>query len=634
MVDTPYSDQAVLGEPASLRQKLAELLTCRICLQVSLIVCVSLLLVEAAILVPSFLRLQNTLHDRVDVDALRSVQVAFRGHDHHGLDEMLADASSEFAKSNITGASIYSVSGSLLASMGDAPSMLERAADSGAGPRRRDVVLGHRNTGLPFDIVARVDTSHVAEELRAFVLRVGGLVAIIVVVVSAVTIGTIRMLVLEPLLRIRRYLHGAENDPTNPDRYRIGTRRKDEIGDTIGTLNSLLERLSSNSRSEILERERRIKDYADASSDWFWEMDENLRFSHFSDRFSDVTGVHQDALLGKTREETGIPGVSQSEWEEHLENLHNHRPFRNFVHPRTLPDGKTVWLSINGKPIFDDQGSFKGYRGAGTDITHLKQIEEQLADKTAKIESQAASLEQALKTQIEYNSLQKEFVSMASHEFRTPLTIIDAAAQRVVRKAEQLSPDEIRERVGTIRDAVKRLTRLIESTLDAAKAEAGTIEFHPQKLNVEDLVDGVCRHMQDIATSHRIEADLQGVPRSIRGDPGLLEQVLTNLLSNAVKYSGDGEVIALTARAEGGDLLLSVRDCGIGIPAPELPKLFQKYFRASTATGIAGTGLGLHLARKMVVMHGGSIEVESVEGEGSTFTVRLPMEGPDTPADA
>ena len=117
------------------------------------------------------------------------------------------------------------------------------------------------------------------------------------------------------------------------------------------------------------EGQQRLKDFADASSDWFWEMDENCRFSYFSSRFTVVTGVPSEALLGKTREETGIPDVDQAEWGQHLADLAAHRSFRNFQHPRLRPDGQVVHLSINGKAIFDDAGNFQGYRGSGSDVT-------------------------------------------------------------------------------------------------------------------------------------------------------------------------------------------------------------------------------------------------------------------------
>ena len=121
--------------------------------------------------------------------------------------------------------------------------------------------------------------------------------------------------------------------------------------------------------------ELRFRDFADASSDWLWEMDKNLRFSHFSDNFTALTGVPQQDLLSKTIEESGIPGVDKSAWLKHLADLAAHRPFRDFRHPRTLTDGRIVHLSINGKPVFDEEGRFSGYRGTGSDITYRHHTE-------------------------------------------------------------------------------------------------------------------------------------------------------------------------------------------------------------------------------------------------------------------
>ena len=152
-------------------------------------------------------------------------------------------------------------------------------------------------------------------------------------------------------------------------------------------------------RGEIEEREKsdqRFRDFSEASADWFWEMDKDLRFTYFSDRFESITGVPPSMLLGKTREETGVPNVDADVWEQQLQDLAAHRPFRAFEHPRTLADGTVVQLSINGVPIFSSDGSFLGYRGTGSDITGRKIVEAQLLrardELEREVESQTAEL--------------------------------------------------------------------------------------------------------------------------------------------------------------------------------------------------------------------------------------------------
>ncbi|MHA1524901.1 MAG: protoglobin domain-containing protein, partial [Alphaproteobacteria bacterium] len=137
----------------------------------------------------------------------------------------------------------------------------------------------------------------------------------------------------------------------------------------------------------MTQQERRFNDFAESASDWFWEMDADLRFSYLSERYTKATGVDPAILFGKTREETGIPNVDPAHWRQHLSDLHAHRAFSNFNHPRTRPNGEVVWISISGRPHFDEHGNFGGYRGAGKDVTG--QVHRELELKDAKIQSDA-----------------------------------------------------------------------------------------------------------------------------------------------------------------------------------------------------------------------------------------------------
>lgn len=128
----------------------------------------------------------------------------------------------------------------------------------------------------------------------------------------------------------------------------------------------------------LQQSEERFRDFAKSATDWFWEMDAELRFSYLSERFSPTTGLSRDYLMGKTRQESGNPGVDPDVWQEHLETLAAHRPFRNFVLPRTKPDGSRVWISVSGIPKFDGSGAFVGYRGTARDVTEEKEAEQAL----------------------------------------------------------------------------------------------------------------------------------------------------------------------------------------------------------------------------------------------------------------
>ena len=147
----------------------------------------------------------------------------------------------------------------------------------------------------------------------------------------------------------------------------------------------------------LKESEERLRGFAEASSDWFWEMDEQCRFSYFSNRFTEVTGVPQEALLGKTREETGIPDVDPEQWEKHLEDLAARRSFRDFEHPRKLSEGRTVYLCINGRAMFAEDGRFTGYRGTGSDITEKKSAENIIRSANQELERRVEERTQELR---------------------------------------------------------------------------------------------------------------------------------------------------------------------------------------------------------------------------------------------
>ena len=238
-------------------------------------------------------------------------------------------------------------------------------------------------------------------------------------------------------------------------------------------------------------------------------------------------------------------------------------------------------------------------------------------------------LREALNKEKELNELQRQFVSMASHEFRTPLAIVDSTAQRLKRRADIMTPDETVKRAEKIRSAVERMTRLMESTLMAARMQEGKIRVEIVPCDIGNLVQEVCSHQQEMAQAHIISCDLIDLPETIQADAGSLEQAFANLLSNAMKFAPDSPDIAVKAWTEGQQVVISVRDHGIGIDEEELHRIGERFFRAKTSTGISGTGIGLNLVKNLVGLHGGSFKIESRRGEGSTFTIYLPIAGPD-----
>jgi two-component system, OmpR family, sensor kinase len=243
---------------------------------------------------------------------------------------------------------------------------------------------------------------------------------------------------------------------------------------------------------------------------------------------------------------------------------------------------------------------------------------------------QATMLEEKLAAERHLTQLQRNFVSMASHEFRTPLTIIDGHAQRLNKLKDRIGAEEITTRAGKIRAAVLRMTHLIDNLLTSTRLmESGAgLYFHPQEVDLGELVHDVCQLHREISPGSTIVEELSGRSLLMVGDPKLLSQVFDNLLSNAIKYSPGGGNAKISSGMEDERLMVSVEDNGIGIPAGDIGRLFERYFRGSNVSGIVGTGVGLNLVKMVVDLHGGDIAVESAEGTGSRFTVRLPIKPP------
>lgn len=247
---------------------------------------------------------------------------------------------------------------------------------------------------------------------------------------------------------------------------------------------------------------------------------------------------------------------------------------------------------------------------------------------------QASMLEEKLAHEQQLALLQRNFVSMASHEFRTPLTIIDGHAQRLIKLRDRMPTGDIMERAGKIRAAVLRMTYLIDNLLNSSHLIDGSAEhyFRPTEIDLAVLLHEVCQLHREMAPSRQIVERFGGAPLSMVGDPKLLFQVFSNLLSNAIKYSPTGEAIDVSAGIELGQVVVVVEDRGIGIPAKDLDRLFERYHRGSNVSGIVGTGVGLSVVKMMLDLHGGRVVVQSNEGEGARFTVVLPRQVELSPA--
>ncbi len=289
-------------------------------------------------------------------------------------------------------------------------------------------------------------------------------------------------------------------------------------------------------------------------------------------------------------------------------------------------------LTVPGHDRHDELGAMaralEVFRQNSREARRLAEENVDVERRLAEEKAEAAFLEQSLEKEKELNAQQRRFVSLVSHEFRTPLAIIDGQAQRLINRSDRMTQEKRLAALDKVRGSVNRLTGLMESVLSSASLESGSITLNPTPMDLKALVQKACENQQEISRNHKINIDIDDLPETYIGDAKLLHQVVANLLSNAVKYSPDADRVDVTGRSQADGFEFAVRDYGLGIPKDELPNLCQRFFRASTSSGIQGTGIGLNLVKSFIELHGGNMEVTSDKGEGSTFIVKLPNELP------
>ena len=281
-------------------------------------------------------------------------------------------------------------------------------------------------------------------------------------------------------------------------------------------------------------------------------------------------------------------------------------------------DGTLFWVTMGGSCVRPhDPGS--GVIWTFLDITARKTSESEIRE--------------ALEQQKALNELRSRFVAMTSHEFRTPLAAILSAEEVLRHYGDRLPPDEREETLDSIVDGVRRMTRMMDRVLLLGQADAQMLDFQPAQLDLRQLCARLAdeAHAQHPKTSSRVEIDCAGDVGHGRFDEKLLRHIFGNLLSNAIKYSPEGTGVAFRVRRDGAEMVFEVADRGIGIPADEVPHLFESFHRASNVGAIQGTGLGLAIVKNAVERHGGRIELRTRVGEGTTFIVRLPVEAAVTP---
>jgi signal transduction histidine kinase len=252
-----------------------------------------------------------------------------------------------------------------------------------------------------------------------------------------------------------------------------------------------------------------------------------------------------------------------------------------------------------------------------------------LAREFVQAEELASRRERELQVEREVGRLKSNFVSMVSHEFRTPLGVITASAGNLQRYFSRLPEEQRTQLLGDIMNSSSRMRDLIEEVLLLGKVESGNMKCQPALVDLPALCRGIIEEVSAAGQNRcPIEFAADGPPAEVRVDNGLARIIVTNLLNNATKYSPANNPVHLALRIEGREAVFEIRDEGIGIPTADQAGLFQSFHRGHNVGNVPGTGLGLTIVKRCVDLHSGNISFVSKEGEGTIFNVRLPLDLP------
>ena len=391
---------------------------------------------------------------------------------------------------------------------------------------------------------------------------------------------------------------------------------RDELGNIIkwyGTDTDIEDRRRA--EDALRESEQRFRDYAEIASDWLWETGPDHRFTRVSEHL-EVIGIAPPSLIGMTRWDLATDRESEPEkWRLHRAMLDAHQPFRNFMFSTVRGDGSTIYIQTSGKPYFDANGNFLGYRGVSADVTaavRADQAEEALREVQAEL---------AHVTRV---TTLGQLTASIAHEVNQPLAAIvasgDACLRWLGRDVPQL--DEVRAAVeGMINDGnraaeVIRRVRALAKKTDAPKAP----------LPINEVIDEVIQLLRREVLSHRaaLRLELASELPLVLVDRIQLQQVIINLVMNGMEamapITDRPRELKIQSRREGDQVLVAVEDSGIGIDPGQVDRLFNAFF----TTKPNGMGMGLSICRSIIEAHGGKLWASRNAGPGATFQLALP----------
>ena len=637
-----------------------KLLRSRLCWNVGLAVFASIVFIESAILIPSTLNYERDRIDRLQLAGAHAVSAWLRLAPP--VKGSLSRGEEVTAVALLLGGAVYDADGSLIGVFGERPDLgfdgLIKSGDvrliqRGADGDYLDVVWRPQDLGLPYTVVGRIDSSSIAGDLVAFVIRIIGLVLLISAFVTGVTMVILGKLVLLPILNLREKLLAASDNPAEGRQFTMTVQRHDELGDVISAFNHMLEHVAENitelARREagldelnrslekrVVERTQDLRVAIERSQ----EVNERLRKSeeHFRNMVEgsseaiiviDVAGDEIVDANGEAGRLLGYPYGALLSVPVSKLYADQMPALRRYADQTAAGDKGRIarfnWLSRAGETLpVELSASIIDFDGRpamlvqARDMTERDRVEQALRDAKESAENSSRA--------------KTEFLANMSHELRTPLNAVIGFTE--IMQHEMFGPlgdARYKGYTNDIIESARHLLKIINDILDVSKAEAGQLELQEGEIDPKQVIAASLRLVEERARRDGVTITLEpsdGLPW-LFADQRKLIQIFVNLLSNAAKFTPEGgRVSVASGMTPDGAMFFTVSDTGIGMTKEDIVTALIPFGQIDSTLSrrYEGTGLGLPLVKAFVELHGGVLDITSVTGQGTSVTVTLPKE--------
>jgi len=400
----------------------------------------------------------------------------------------------------------------------------------------------------------------------------------------------------------------------------MSRRRQNE--DEIQRLNRQLENQLQQSQTEVLDYKHALDESSIVAI-----TDQKGIITHVNDNFCKISKYSKEELLGQDHRIINSRYHPKEFIRDLWVTIANGKIWRGELKNRAK-DGTHYWVDTTIVPFINEKGKPYQYLAIRSDITERKRGEEQIIrinqNLEKKIKERTLELTEALEREKEVSDMKSRFVSMASHEFRTPLSAILSSTSLIDHYKDPEQIEKRHKHIERIRSSVRNLTDILDDFLSLDKLEQNKVEIKNTNFDLHKLLEDVIEETSGMMKkkNQRVNFLFDGSGEIIQ-DKKIIRNILLNLLSNAIKYSPEDAEIKIRVAAKGNQVSVSIKDNGIGIPADAQKDLFSKFFRARNATNIQGTGLGLNIVKRYMELLDGSISFTSEENKGSSFTIEF-----------